>query len=267
MRKHCVILLIIFCGFLSSCNDDYTAEDISQFSSFETTLNLLNENRDSIEVMPQGAPVILNFSFQNISDKIQTVRFSDSQQYDLEVYDSQGALVWNWANGRGFTDALTELVFDVDEIKTFEETWDQTSNEGIQVPAGIYRVYVNRDWNTDMSTGPKQIEIYEGIVGSWIWYETSGGVAGVLETPETTGETRKVVFQENGNVTFYTNDEVTLSSTYTLASENTLFSDEPLPVVKVEDLTVFYLYSFPYVDELELQENVIDGFIHNYSKE
>ena len=106
----------------------------------------------------------------------------------------------------------------------------------------------------------------ENIVSTWNWYETSGGIGGITETPQTTGETRKVVFQNNGDVTFYTDDEVTLSSTYTLATEITIISDEPLPVVKIDDLDFDYIYSFPYVDELELQENLIDGFIYNYSK-
>ena len=106
----------------------------------------------------------------------------------------------------------------------------------------------------------------ENIVSTWNWYETSGGIGGITETPQTTGETRKVVFQNNGDVTFYIDDEVTLSSTYTLATEITIISDEPLPVVKIDDLDFDYIYSFPYVDELELQENVIDGFIYNYSK-
>jgi hypothetical protein len=131
----------------------------SWFSNFETTLSILNEDRDNIEVFQQGEPIILSFTFQNISGEIQAVQFTDYQQYDLQVYDSQDTLVWNWANDKVFPQALTELVFDVGETKVFEETWDQTSNEGVQVPVGIYNVYVNRFWNPDMSTGPEQIEI------------------------------------------------------------------------------------------------------------
>ena len=268
MWKYCYIILIIFSGFLFSCNDDDSL-DRTPVINFNTTLDILNEDGEIIEVAPQGIPLTLSFSFQNISNEIQTVEFYDGQQYDLEVYDSGGNLVWNWANDRVFTAALTELIFDPDETILFEEIWDQTSNEGSQVPAGIYDVYVNRNWNTDMpdmSTGPVQIEITESIAGNWIWYETSGGIAGIIETPQTTGEARRVVFQDNGNVTFYTNDVVTLSSTYALASEDTIISDTPLPVVKIDGIGFDYIYSFPYVDELELQEAVIDGFIHNYRK-
>jgi len=134
IRKHYITYLIVFYGLLYSCSDNYTPENISEFSNFETTLSILNENGENIEFAKQGDPVILSFSFRNISGQIQTVRFQDGQQYDLQVYDSQDNLVWNWANDKVFIQALTELVFDVGETKAFEETWDQTSNEGIQVP-------------------------------------------------------------------------------------------------------------------------------------
>ena len=268
MRKYLYIFLIIILGFIFSCNDDDPLTR-THANKFSTTLDILIEGGEGVEIVPQGIPVIFSFNFQNVTDEIQTVEFYDGQQYDLEVYNSEGNLVWNWANDKAFSASLTELVFDPGEIKLFEEIWDQTSNGGSQVPAGIYDVYVNRNWNTDMpdmSAGPLQIEIDKSIVGTWNWYETSGGIGGIIETPHTTGEARKIVFHDNGDVTFYTNDEVTLASTYTLSSENTIISDEPLPVVKIADLVFDYIYSFPYVDELELQENVVDGFIHNYSK-
>ena len=261
MKKYCILSLLIFFSLFYSCDDRNTPDE-----SIVVTLNILNENGDTITVAPPGIPVTLSFSFQNISNRSQTLHFTDGQQYDLEVYNSQGTLVWNWAHDMAFIASLTELAFDPGEVKTYEETWDQTSNEGIQVPAGIYDVYVNRAWNNDMSTGPIQIEIYENIAGTWNWYETSGGIGMITETPESTGETRRVVFDDNGNVTFYTNDEVIISSTYTLASEDTIISVNPLPVVIVEGFDS-YIYSFPYEDELELQENMFDGFIHNYIKE
>lgn len=111
------------------------------------------------------------------------------------------------------------------------------------------------------------IDDYERIVGTWQWYETSGGFAGVIETPETTGETRQVVFEEDGTVSFYKNGNVTLTSTYTLGKEKTIFSEEPLPVLIIDSASFLYAYSFPFEDELELQENVYDGFVHNYRKE
>lgn len=109
------------------------------------------------------------------------------------------------------------------------------------------------------------------IVGSWNWYKSSGGFAGTVQTPESTGETRKVIFQDNGSVTFYANDEATLSATFTLANEKTIYSEHPIPVVKVEGdvlgTALLFAYSFPDNNELELKDNFFDGFTHNYRKE
>lgn len=155
--KHCLLFLIFFCALLTSCwNDD---DSTSQTSTFETTLSILDQNENNIEVEQQGIPITLSFSFHNVSGRIQTLRFPGGQQYDLQVYDSQDNLVWNWANDKNFIQVQTELVFDIDETKTYEETWNQTSNDDTQVPAGIYHVYVNREWDTDRSTGPELIDI------------------------------------------------------------------------------------------------------------
>ena len=158
-REYLLVCLIFFYGLLSGCWGHDSQEITSQTSTFETTLSILNENGDNIEVSQQGNPIILSFSFRNISGEIQTLQFPDGQQYDLQLYNSQDTLVWNWANDMVFIQFQTELVFDVGEAKVFEEIWDQTSNEGTQVSVGIYNVYVNRFWHTDLSTGPKLIEI------------------------------------------------------------------------------------------------------------
>ena len=106
----------------------------------------------------------------------------------------------------------------------------------------------------------------ESIVGSWTWIQSTGGIAGWTLTPDSTGESRRLVFEANSEVTFYTNEDVSLSSTYSLGVEATIFSQDQVPVVIVEnDFT--YTYSFPNAEQLELKENVVDRFIHIYVKE
>jgi hypothetical protein len=119
----------------------------------------------------------------------------------------------------------------------------------------------------EFGSDPGVYPVQERIVGNWVWSETSGGVAGVHETPESTGETRKVVFDNDGKATFYTNGLATVSSTYTLATEKTLLAEDPLYVVKVEGISLDYVFSFPSANELMLQENAVDGFTYVYRKE
>ncbi|MDY7031165.1 MAG: hypothetical protein SVY10_04545 [Thermodesulfobacteriota bacterium] len=110
-------------------------------------------------------------------------------------------------------------------------------------------------------------ESTESIVGSWVWIESIGGFGGLVETPDSTGESHRVVFEANGEVTFYTNEDVFLSSTYSLGIDKTIFAEEWLPVVYVEDSSFMYAYSFPNIGQLELKENVSDGFAHLYDRE
>ena len=44
-------------------------------------------------------------------------------------------------------------------------------------------------------------ESTESIVGSWVWIESIGGFGGLVETPDSTGESHRVVFEANGEVT------------------------------------------------------------------
>jgi len=107
----------------------------------------------------------------------------------------------------------------------------------------------------------------QGIVGHWIWIESIGGLAGESITPESTGEIRRVVFDSDGKVNFYTDGTSTLSSPYTLSSEITIFGPEPLPVLHVEGVSFVYAYSFASAIKLELKENITDGYIHRYVRE
>jgi hypothetical protein len=116
------------------------------------------------------------------------------------------------------------------------------------------------------TTAEAAVSSGSSIVGSWDWYESTGGIGGWHETPENTGETRTVVFSDDGTVTFYTDDEVTLSSTYTLAVEETIFAQAPLPVVRIEGQSFALAYSFPSEDELVLKDNVYDGFVSQYER-
>jgi hypothetical protein len=75
---------------------------------------------------------------RNLTNETQTLRFSSGQHYDIEVFDSDDNLIWNWASDKGFLTVETELVFIPNEIKTSEEIWDQISSEGDPISPGTY---------------------------------------------------------------------------------------------------------------------------------
>ena len=61
------------------------------------------------------------------------------------------------------------------------------------------------------------------VYGSWRWVKTQGAWTGDIYTPELSGFTSKVVFQENGIAQFYRNDtlfdqvQFTLSKTHLIS--------------------------------------------------
>ena len=115
-------------------------------------------------VFGQGDEVRFVITMRNPTDEAVTLVFPTAQHYDIEVYDSSDVLVWNWAHGLVFTQAFTNLVLAPGEAVTYEESWDQKDNEGNQVPAGTYAVYLDcRCQGSGASAlhlvGPQQIEI------------------------------------------------------------------------------------------------------------
>lgn len=108
-------------------------------------------------------------------------------------------------------------------------------------------------------------EIDNAILGSWKWVNSSGGFAGTTDTPESTGESRRVVFEENGGVAFYENGEISIQSTFTCGLEKTIIAKEKHPVVYIEG-SFMYAYSFSSTGRLILYDNMIDGYTHIYEK-
>ncbi len=77
------------------------------------------------------------------------------------------------------------------------------------------------------------------VYGSWRWVKTQGAWTGSIHTPELSGYSAKVLFQENDTVQFYRNDILlkqlpfTLSTTHKLSRRKEVFvihwTDKDLP--------------------------------------
>ena len=67
------------------------------------------------------------------------------------------------------------------------------------------------------------------VYGSWRWVKTQGAWTGSIHTPELSGYSAKVVFQENDTAQFYRNDTLmkqlpfTLSKTHKLSRRKEVF--------------------------------------------
>lgn len=145
--------LIFICSALLSCeNNDSNNDSNSESVIFETTLLITDSVGNESSIFTQGETITFIINFKNLTRESQTMGFSSGQHYDIEVYNSEETLIWNWARDKAFIQVQTELVFGPNEIKTYEETWNQTSNEGTPVAVETYSVYAN-------SAGPYYLEI------------------------------------------------------------------------------------------------------------
>ncbi len=87
----------------------------------------------------RGVPIPMALRVQNTGDRPILLQMPTGQQYDFLV-ERDGTEVWRWSQGQVFTQALSNLTFDPDEVRTFTIAWDQRDNAGNLVPAGTYTI-------------------------------------------------------------------------------------------------------------------------------
>jgi hypothetical protein len=72
---------------------------------------------------------------KNIGGKHAELNFADGQSYDFVVSDSTGREVWQWSNGRIFTQSVRNKQLGAGESMRVSESWNRRS-----APAGRYTV-------------------------------------------------------------------------------------------------------------------------------
>jgi hypothetical protein len=117
-------------------------------------------------------------------------------------------------------------------------------------------------------TGPTAMTIdadQEQIIGQWEWDYSFGGIAGMQIDPESTGQTRKLIF-DGQQLQQFVNDSLRQSNSYDLAMDQTIFDLDSVPVVRLDGVTTF-TYTFEDANLLILNDNFVDGFAHHYRRD
>jgi len=70
---------------------------------------------------------------KNVGGKHAELNFADGQTYDFVVVDSTGRRVWQWSNGRMFTQSVQNKQLGGGESIRVSETWKHRG-----APAGTY---------------------------------------------------------------------------------------------------------------------------------
>jgi hypothetical protein len=106
-----------------------------------------------------------------------------------------------------------------------------------------------------------QLSPQTGLEGTWEWVSTTGGLAGIHDTPASTGKTLRYEFTSEGAYTITENGTVTSQGTYTIAKRNCIHSGDQKDFIdfsseEVADRTI------ETVDEktLGLSDEYFDGY-------
>ncbi len=91
-------------------------------------------------IMAPEEPFSLTFSVSNCNDHETARQYNSGQIYDFIVRDEAGQLVWNWAHGLAFVQAIQERPYGAQQTVTYGVVWDQTDNDGLMVGPGMYEI-------------------------------------------------------------------------------------------------------------------------------
>ena len=136
---------LVTMGAQSSCSSSYgdgmKTNDPTNGSgdgpTFTTTLVLKDSSGRVTSQFRRGDLITMELSVRNRTSEAQRVTFVDASQSDFLVFDDgTPRLRWRWTDGKVFTQATTEVMFDPQETRTISVTWDQVLSSGAMLETG-----------------------------------------------------------------------------------------------------------------------------------
>ena len=103
------------------------------------------------------------------------------------------------------------------------------------------------------------------IIGTWEWVSSTGGIAGVIHTPITTGDSIQVVFTASGVYQRIVNGVTEIDAPYSIEKGSTIYSTEMGDIMHYTGETIVNSLVTS-SDTLLLREECFDCFIHTYVK-
>jgi hypothetical protein len=115
----------------------------SPFSPISRSQLNANDLRVTVATSGQGTGgLTFRIGIKNDRLRGETLLFSCSQMFDIEVTDRSGKLVWRWSNDKSFLQVLWQLELSPGEAYAQEANWNLTGNDKKPLPHGSYRARV-----------------------------------------------------------------------------------------------------------------------------
>lgn len=96
----------------------------------------------TVQVNREKKGVKLQFSITNISNKPIQLQFSSGQEFDYFIYNKNRELVYQWSEGRFFTQAIKTITLEPNDQLAYTEYWDGQTKSGTRATSGTYTVEV-----------------------------------------------------------------------------------------------------------------------------
>jgi len=102
-------------------------------------------------------------------------------------------------------------------------------------------------------------------LGKWKWVETSGGFAGSIETPASTGKEIYYEFLQNGSYIKTVNDIIIEEGKFQISTQNCIHQNRVMPTIQFESQTELTIETNN-TNTLYLADENADGFTYKYTK-
>ncbi len=108
------------------------------------------------------------------------------------------------------------------------------------------------------------VDVPATLIGTWNWQYSSGGYAGFISTPETTGEVRKIQFDTDNNFKYFVNEILKSESKFFIEKSLSIYGKDSALILITNSLSLPQSIRFAHLDTLTLSEEAFDGFGHRY---
>lgn len=106
----------------------------------------------------------------------------------------------------------------------------------------------------------------DNLYHMWTWVQSSGGIGGGLQTPDSLGYTQAIRFTESGEFMRYQDGNVTVSGTFTVSRERSMLDNVEYDVITYSDGTPAQAIIVVTGSSLTLRDECIDCGEHIYSR-
>jgi hypothetical protein len=104
------------------------------------------------------------------------------------------------------------------------------------------------------------------IAYMWEWTQSTGGLAGVIQTPQSEGYTQATDFDDNGQYTKYRDNAIIASGAYSLTRNVSQLDGIEYDMVVFNDGTAPQAILSVSDNQLVLREECFDCFTHTYRR-